>query len=148
MKSDSTLHSLQYSKTKSFLLGVASGKFSEGVEIVRNGGSMISTVVFAGLPFQRKSNDEGIIKGAIAKAAKDERAAQQFMRTIPLSRTVQQAFGRTVRQHLDKGALVILDYRAEKDLREELGLIKFISIEDVKSRLGVFFEGYSNLTDV
>ncbi|MHA2404796.1 MAG: helicase C-terminal domain-containing protein, partial [Candidatus Kariarchaeaceae archaeon] len=89
--------SIRYSKVPLLLMGVAGGKISEGVEIVDKGKSLISMVIFAGLPFTPPSDDRVVVQRAMQRAARDKRAARQFMQAIPLSRKVRQAYGRTIR---------------------------------------------------
>jgi DNA excision repair protein ERCC-2 len=140
--------SIRYSKVPLLLMGVAGGKISEGVEIVDKGKSLISMVIFAGLPFTPPSDDRVVVQRAMQRAARDKRAARQFMQAIPLSRKVRQAYGRTIRAETDRGALVILDFRAEQYLMKELKLLRLTSIGRVTDLLIAFFEGYESLEKI
>ncbi|MHA2171098.1 MAG: helicase C-terminal domain-containing protein [Candidatus Kariarchaeaceae archaeon] len=140
--------SIRYSRAPLLLMGVAGGKISEGIEIVDRGKSLISMVIFAGLPFVPPSDDKVVVQRTMQRAARDKRAARQFMQIIPLSRKVRQAYGRTIRADTDRGALVILDFRAEQYLMKELKLLRLTSMDRVTELLKGFFKGYKALEDI
>ena len=127
------------------VLAIAAGKLAEGVEVVHKGNSLISMVIMAGLPFSPPSKDKAIVMQAMTHAARDKRAAKQFMIQIPLERKVRQAFGRTIRSNQDRGALVILDYRAQDYLKQSLKLTRVRNIEQLKERLNILYEDFPTL---
>jgi len=136
------------SRNPILIVGVSGGKISEGVEIVAKGHSLISLVIFAGLPYVPPSQDQVVIRRALSRAAGDKKAAQAFMQSIPISRAVRQAFGRTVRGSHDRGALVILDFRAEKSLKRELLLTSHDNPRSLLAKLSAFFRGYLDLSNL
>ncbi|MCH8907171.1 MAG: hypothetical protein IH840_08790 [Candidatus Heimdallarchaeota archaeon] len=139
---------IKYQVIPQIFVAVSSGKISEGVEIVVEGISLLSVVIFAGLPIAPPSKDQTIVKRAYMQASHNPRAADEFMRAIPLERAVRQAYGRTIRAMHDKGALVILDYRAEQYLKKLLQLEKYISLKRLNDDLTGFFEGYQTLEEL
>lgn len=127
------------------LVGVSGGKISEGVEFVYKGNSMLSTVVFAGLPYRPVTDDQQLIQNVLASVAADVRTAKQFQQSIPIMRAVKQAFGRTIRSDDDKGALVILDVRAEELLKAEMGLVHYREPRKLVNDMMAFFSRYPRL---
>ncbi|MCH8907898.1 MAG: hypothetical protein IH840_12490 [Candidatus Heimdallarchaeota archaeon] len=136
---------IRYKTIPLVFVAVSSGKISEGVEIVVDGISLLSTVIFAGLPIAPPTKDQTIVRRARMHASQDPRAAQNFMVTIPLERAVKQAYGRTIRAMHDRGALILLDFRAERYLKKILKLKKYRRLKTLKSDLTEFFAGYDNL---
>ena len=67
-----------------------------------------------------------------------------FEQIVPLMQLITQALGRTVRSQNDKGALVLLDYRAEllRGLDREFIITKYTNLELLKSDLHEFFKDY------
>lgn len=139
---------LIYAKQPYVVLAVAAGKLAEGVEVVHKGNSLISMVIMAGLPYSPPTKDKAIIRQAMTHAARDKNAAKQFMVQIPLERKVRQAFGRTIRTEKDRGALVILDYRAQDSLKKSLKLTRVRNLEQLKERLGVLYIDFPKLNEL
>ncbi|MCE7734433.1 MAG: DEAD/DEAH box helicase family protein [Candidatus Heimdallarchaeota archaeon] len=139
---------LIYAKQPYVVLAVAAGKLAEGVEVVHKGNSLISMVIMAGLPFSPPSKDKAIVRQAMTHAARDKKAAQQFMMQIPLERKVKQAFGRTIRTNKDRGALVILDYRAQDYLKKSMKLTRVRNMEQLKGRLNELYVDFPDLRDL
>ncbi|MCE7734913.1 MAG: hypothetical protein GPJ54_08560, partial [Candidatus Heimdallarchaeota archaeon] len=91
------------------------------------------------------TKDKAIIRQAMSHAARDKNAAKQFMMQIPLERKVRQAFGRTIRTNKDRGALVILDYRAQDSLKKSLKLTRVRNLDQLKKRLGELYHDFPTL---
>jgi DNA excision repair protein ERCC-2 len=139
---------LIYAKDPYIVLAMAAGKLVEGVEVVHNGNSLISMVIMAGLPYTPPSKDKAIIKQAMTHAARDKVAANQFLTQIPLERKVRQAFGRTIRTNNDRGALIILDYRAQQSLKKSLKLTRVRNMHQLKERLEILYSEFPSITDL
>jgi len=137
-----------YSTRNIILLGVAGGKISEGVEFVKNGHSMVSTIIFAGLPYRPITRENVFIRNIIAAIAANSEVAKQLEQQIPIVRLVRQAFGRSIRSDQDRGALIILDFRAEDLLKRELGLLHYKQIRNLITDLHQFFKGYDRLENI
>jgi Rad3-related DNA helicase len=137
------------SSDKIILFGVSSGKFSEGIEIVRSGHSLISTLIFVGLPFRKPDQSiDNIIKQVRSKTIGSSEIAKAFDLLIPLLRLIDQAFGRTVRTSVDKGAMIILDYRAESIRSVDKSLRRYSSLERLIRDLNTFFKDYQSINQV
>ena len=138
-------NALKQATTRVVLLTVAGGRLSEGVEVVKDGNSMISMVIVVGLPLSPPSEDKAIIRQALAIASGDRRSASKFMQQIPAARKIRQAFGRTIRNKRDRGAMLILDYRAEEMLKADLKLRKVMDPDDMVAQVTQFFAGYQSI---
>lgn len=141
---------INYSRSRALIFGVAAGKFSEGVELVRNGNSIISLLIFAGLPFKAPDVNSKAINNIRGNILGDKLLAKDMEFIIPLIQTISQAFGRTIRSENDRGALVILDYRAELLRRLDSGfaLSKYNRLKDIINDLDEFFTDYAQLQEV
>ena len=141
---------VNYKKSKVLILGVSSGKFTEGVELVRSGKSLISLLIFAGLPFhnpeESRDNEMKIIRSLIGKYYDSD----QTYRFIPIMQAISQALGRTVRSARDKGALVILDFRAEiiKKKDPQFRLREYWDLNLLQQHVNLFFKEYPTLSEV
>ncbi len=133
---------------KKIIVAVSNGKLSEGVEVVYNKQSLISMTIFAGLPFIPPSKDSLILKKARTMASGSKAAVKQFEQNIPLSMMVQQAFGRSTRTGKDRGAMIILDYRAERYLFKALGLRKYTVKNKLINDINDFYDGYTELANL
>ncbi|MCY3411769.1 MAG: DEAD/DEAH box helicase family protein [Candidatus Heimdallarchaeota archaeon] len=131
---------------KRIIVGISNGKLSEGVEVVFNKQSLISMTIFAGLPFIPPSKDSLVLKKARNLASGNPAAVRQFEQNIPLSMMVQQAFGRSTRTQQDRGALIILDYRAERYLFKAIALRRYISYNSMYRDLERFYQDYADLS--
>ncbi len=135
---------LDQKKEKVIILAISSGKFSEGIQLVKNGRSLLSLLIFAGLPFATPSDDQKFISRLLANVLENPTLALNFEQIVPLMQLITQALGRTVRSQNDKGALVLLDYRAEllRGLDREFIITKYTNLELLKSDLHEFFKDY------
>ncbi|MHA2032710.1 MAG: helicase C-terminal domain-containing protein [Candidatus Kariarchaeaceae archaeon] len=70
------------------------------------------------------------------------------MLQILLERKVKQTFGRTIRSENDRGALVILDYRAQDFLKQPLKLTRVRNIDQLKDRLEALYTDFPSLNDL
>ncbi|MEM4699762.1 MAG: ATP-dependent DNA helicase [Candidatus Nezhaarchaeales archaeon] len=121
------------------LLGVAGGKLSEGVDLTDEGGrGLLSAVIIVGLPYPKK----GQLQGALVKfyRAKFGPLADEYAWEAPCIIALAQAAGRLIRGPEDRGAIIIMDYRASRprfkarlpedwreDMRARRSLAKIIS---------------------
>ena len=132
-----------YKRSKILILAVSSGKLTEGVEIVKNGQSMISLVIFAGLPFYTPEPEAKQVFNIVSKLTKDYRGYGGYG-IIQLAQGLSQAIGRTVRSGNDKGAMIILDFRAQilQDKSLDMKIKGYTSLPMLESHLDSFFDKY------
>ncbi|MGC8583482.1 MAG: ATP-dependent DNA helicase [Thermoproteus sp.] len=96
--------------SKFAVFAVAGGKLAEGVEYVRDGANLLSTVVIAGVPYPERDyyldkRVEDLSPGLGPEAAWN--AVYLYSAVVK----VRQAVGRLFRSPGDRGALVFLDHR-------------------------------------
>ncbi len=141
---------LDRKKTKVLILAISSGKFSEGIQLVHHGRSLLSLLIFAGLPFATPSDDQKFISRLLANVLENPSLALNFEQVVPLMQLITQALGRTVRSQKDKGALVLLDYRAEllRGLDREFTITKYTNLDLLKSELREFFKHYPTIEEL
>ncbi|MDH5402432.1 MAG: DEAD/DEAH box helicase family protein [Candidatus Heimdallarchaeota archaeon] len=137
---------IRYSLESMIIIAVSSGKISEGVEFVKKGQSLLSTVIFCGIPYKPPSDTDQFIINKLSSTANDSMAFQ-FKQRIPVIRAVKQAFGRSIRSVQDKGALILLDFRASS-FHADLELKKFYNIATLCSNLDKFFENYPKIGQI
>ncbi len=151
---NSNLHQVQKQidrkKGKVILVAISSGKFSEGIQLVRNGKSLLSLLIFAGLPFATPSEDQKFVSRLLANVLENPSFVLNFEQIVPLMQLITQALGRTVRSSVDKGALAILDYRAEmfRGLDKNFVITKYTNLENLKNDLSNFFNAYPTIQEV
>lgn len=135
------------SRGESLVLGVAGGKFSEGVEftsVERSEGrrSLIGTIVIAGLPFPRPDL-ETELKKEVYERKLGRGKSFLFLSVLPMINKVMQASGRAVRSSEDRAAVVFLDDRLKflrylpEDTRESIEVVEREEIaEEVRRFVG------------
>ncbi len=131
-------------KGKGIILGVAGGKFSEGVEFTRvesgKRKSLVKAVVIAGLPFP-VPDLEMELKQEIYEKKFGPGKSFLFLSVLPMINRVMQAAGRAVRSEKDKATVVILDDRLEyfryfpEDLKQGLEVVE---LEEVAGEIRRF----------
>ena len=127
------------------ILGNQQGKLFEGVEWTKHKASMVSTVVLAGLGTYAPDGDEVIetwkakLYGKLGSEMRDH-----FLYRFPLHTAAIQGFGRAIRRDADRGALVVLDYRADEFLVGAMHL-KRVDREMLVQKFHGFFMGYPRL---
>jgi len=130
----------QASKGRNIIIhAVAGGKMTEGIEITRNGRSLIVSVVVVGLPFP-EPNDYMDYKYRRILEIFGKRKVWNYSILIPTLIKVKQAFGRTIRSRGDKALLVVLDRRAlHSNIRDflEADFNKIALPSNVFERLGI-----------
>ncbi len=125
------------------IFGVAGGKLSEGVDLtLAEGRGLLSAVVLVGLPYPKRSElHEAQVTYYKAKFGDK---ALEYAVEAPCIVALAQAAGRLIRGPEDRGAVVIMDYRAAKksfksklpqDWREDLRAHRSLDkiIEDLAS---------------
>ncbi len=107
----STLEGLKEycSRKKVLIMAVARGKFSEGIELVEEGKSLISDVVIAGIPFKQYDDYVKDSLGFLRSRINKDRIDRIIMEEVYI--TVRQAIGRSVRNSNDKARIWLLDRR-------------------------------------
>jgi DNA excision repair protein ERCC-2 len=135
-------------KEPALLIGIDGGKIAEGNEWVRFGDSLVSLIIVAGLSYAPPNEHQVIIDRIRSKVAISKEIPKRFHQQIPQLRRIQQALGRTIRRDHDRGALVILDFRAERFLHKELRLRRITRFEVLQTRIQDFFEGYPAIHEV
>ncbi|MCX8205056.1 MAG: hypothetical protein N3H31_05345, partial [Candidatus Nezhaarchaeota archaeon] len=95
------------------LLGVSGGKLSEGVDLTdEEGRGLLSAVIMVGLPYPKKSQlQEALVK---LYRAKFRELADEYAWEAPCIVALAQAAGRLIRGPEDRGAIIIMDYRAAR----------------------------------
>jgi DNA excision repair protein ERCC-2 len=95
------------------LLGVAGGKLSEGVDFTdEEGRGLLSLVVMVGLPYPKRDQLQEALARLYRRQFKD--MADEYAWEAPCLITLAQVAGRLIRGPEDRGAVVIMDYRASK----------------------------------
>ena len=135
-------------KSRSIILGNQRGKILEGNEWVRDVNSLVSTVVFTGLSFNPPREEEEIILNVRTKVLGKKSIAALFDQQIPMIIRAKQALGRCIRGRDDKGAIIILDQRADEFLHYYLGLSRYRKLDQIIFDLEKFFTGYSPLQKI
>lgn len=102
-------------KNKTIVLAVAGGKIVEGIEIKSKSGSMISTVVIAGIPYPEPDIFNSKLKELISIKYSNKSLGWEYAFAIPAAMKIKQAAGRAIRSEKDKAAIVILDKRILTD---------------------------------
>ena len=124
-------------RAKSLVLAAAWGKLIEGIEL-RNGLSLIKSVVIAGLPVPEPSLVNIKREELLTARFLDEEKAWRFTYIIPAVIRVLQAIGRAVRTERDRAFVVILDHRLlEKDAKSlvEIHGYKVRSVDNLRQIL-------------
>ena len=95
---------------KFVVFAVAGGKLAEGVEYVRDGVNLLSTVVIAGVPYPDRDYylDKRVEELSAGLGVETAWNAVYLYNAVV---KVRQAVGRLFRSPKDRGALVFLDYR-------------------------------------
>lgn len=129
---------------KGIILGVAGGKFSEGVEFTRvEEGirkSLVKAVVIAGLPFPAPDSEMELRQKIYDKKFGPGKSFI-FLSVLPMINRVMQAAGRAVRSERDKAGIVIIDDRTEylryfpEDFKQ---CITFVEPEEISGEIRDF----------
>jgi Rad3-related DNA helicase len=138
-------------KFPSIILANQRGKIREGNEWVINGKSIVSTVVFAGLPTYVPSGNktvENIIRSELRKKLGPDSRVNSVQFNIPLITNIIQSYGRSIRNSGDKGALVIIDRRTSAYLHKPLAMRRYRSVNKLITDLGSFFSEYPRLETI
>jgi DNA excision repair protein ERCC-2 len=112
------------------VVAVSHGKLLEGVELVKDGRSLIDVVIVAGIPYPVPDDVYKIRRDRILLRLgilKDSKEAKEFERTYlrhqPALTTVKQAIGRAIRNPEDMAEIFLVDHRFnEIEWRTDLGL--------------------------
>ncbi|MCY3410507.1 MAG: DEAD/DEAH box helicase [Candidatus Heimdallarchaeota archaeon] len=129
------------SDKKLIILANQNGKLMEGNEWVKDGESLVSTVILTGLAMRVPMDTNAIIDHHRARILQDKETAQLFANQIPLAILAEQAFGRTIRSRDQKGALIILDDRVDSYLQRTLWLSRYTSRDELLMEFSSFWEG-------
>ncbi len=101
---------------KLLIMAVAGGKLCEGVEFTKNGRSLLSDIVIAGIPYSPPTSYNKILE---ARVAKKSGLDPKYIRNVKAWILVRQALGRGVRNPEDKCNWWLLDYRFLEDFWKE-----------------------------
>ena len=104
------ISSVKNNQRKAVIIAPARGKISEGVEIVKDDKSLISSVIVAGLPYPPPSRSLNEIIKEYSKFWGREKAIN-YMNYLQGIVTMRQCLGRMIRSDKDIGAWIILDNR-------------------------------------
>ncbi|MDF1541029.1 MAG: helicase C-terminal domain-containing protein, partial [Candidatus Thorarchaeota archaeon] len=94
---------------------VYGGKFSEGVDLVSNGRSLIDMIIGVGIPFSPPTSYQDALQSWYERRF-GEGAGYYYSAVIPSIRKVIQLVGRLRRSPEDWGVVVLLDQRFERQI--------------------------------
>ncbi|MCD6428451.1 MAG: hypothetical protein J7L12_02400, partial [Desulfurococcales archaeon] len=140
------VNSILSSGDKAVIHAVASGKLTEGIELLdETGRSLIKAVVLMGVPYPQPDDYLIDLRRSLSEKLGD-RVATDLTTSVPAAIRVLQAVGRAVRSERDKAFIVLADRRfLSLKLRTFLGL-HYDAIVSSKNRLSElivkFFRGY------
>ena len=106
---DEIIKTINESKEKIIIAGVARGKITEGIEITQDGKSLISDVVLIGVPYPPEDDYMKMFSQKIADKIGGKH--RDFLITIPALIAVKQAIGRAIRSVNDHAEIWLLDKR-------------------------------------
>jgi len=89
---------------------IAGGKLSEGVELVKNGRSLVKAVLIAGIPYPQADDYTKMYFEHLASKVGEE-LSWNYVHRVPAMVKVRQAIGRAIRSENDKAVFILLDYR-------------------------------------
>ena len=124
------------------------GKIMEGIEWVKDGNSLISLVIMAGMATFVPSEEEyvePVIKTSFRERFISKKEINEMIYQYPLYLIAKQAYGRAIRGQGDRAAFILLDSRADKFLARKLHLKWGLSLEKMEIRLTKFFDNYPTL---
>ncbi|MFW9850804.1 MAG: helicase C-terminal domain-containing protein, partial [Candidatus Thorarchaeota archaeon] len=104
-----------YSGPKAVFL-VYGGKFSEGVDLVSNGQSMVDMIIGVGIPFSPPTSYQHALQDWYERRF-GEGAGYFYSSVIPSVRKVVQLVGRLRRSPEDWGVVILLDQRFERHIK-------------------------------
>lgn len=129
------------------VMSVARGKLTEGVELRSNKKTLISAVVFVGLPYPH-SDQITKYKQDYFKKKYGEQQAFFLTVTAPMMRAILQAGGRLIRDRKDYGIIAILDsrykYCKKKFPKDWKDAVKTSNIHWLTKTVANFFEQKQN----
>ena len=99
-------------KKHPLILGVAGGKFAEGIEFTENGHSLISSIIIAGLPFP-PPGVEMSYKQKMYVEEYGKKLTKLFLQTLPMLAKLKQMLGRAKRARHHRAAYIVLDERIQ-----------------------------------
>ena len=115
------------------VLGVAGGKFAEGIEFTENGHSLISSIIIAGLPYP-PPGVEMSYKQKIYTEEYGKKLTHLFLQTLPMLAKLKQMLGRAKRAKHHRAAYIILDERIQHHVPYN-NYPKFVSADRLISEL-------------
>ena len=123
---------------------VYGGKFSEGVELVKDGHSMIDLVIGVGIPFGPPTSYQLALQDWYEKKF-GKGAGYHYSSVVPSIRRVVQLVGRLRRSPEDSGIVLLLDRRFERHIRMfgadiEGDLWPYRSVNEMSQAIGMFTE--------
>jgi DNA excision repair protein ERCC-2 len=129
---------------------VYGGKFSEGIDLVSDGSSMIDLIVGVGIPFSPPTSYQGALQRWYDSRFGDG-SGYYYGSVIPSIRQVAQLVGRLRRSPVDTGVVVLLDNRFIKHLKvfgEEIvsDVWPYRDVEELKLAIGQFVKMQEGLT--
>ncbi len=92
---------------------VYGGKFSEGIDLVKNGDSLVNLIIGVGIPFTPPTSYQQALQGWYEEKF-GEGTGFYYSSVIPSIRKVVQLVGRLRRSPNDWGAVVLLDRRFQR----------------------------------
>ncbi|BCS91412.1 helicase C-terminal domain-containing protein [Metallosphaera javensis (ex Sakai et al. 2022)] len=98
-------------RRKLVIAGVARGKLSEGIELTRDGASIISDVALCGIPYPSFDDYLKLRSEAIYRLT--GQSVREALMEIPALIAVKQAIGRAIRSREDHATVWLLDRRFE-----------------------------------
>jgi hypothetical protein len=92
---------------------VYGGKFSEGIDLVKNGDSLVNLIVGVGIPFTPPNSYQQALQGWYEEQFGEE-TGFYYTSVVPSIRRVVQLVGRLRRSPNDWGAVLLLDRRFQR----------------------------------
>ena len=105
---------------RAVIMAAAWGKLVEGVELVRNGKSLISTIIMAGIPIPEPTLRNRKMLEKLAVKLGSRQKAWNLVYAMPAAYKIVQAIGRGIRSQNDRVSVYILDERGEDLLSDYL----------------------------
>ncbi|MFW9967182.1 MAG: helicase C-terminal domain-containing protein, partial [Candidatus Thorarchaeota archaeon] len=123
---------------------VFGGKFSEGIDLVKGGSSMIDLIIGVGIPFSPPTSYQRALQ-EFYETRFGEGAGYYFGSLVPSIRQVAQVLGRLRRAPEDWGVVVLLDKRFLRHVRvfgDDMiaDIWPFDDVEELKAAISQFIE--------
>jgi DNA excision repair protein ERCC-2 len=126
---------------------VYGGKFSEGIDLVQDGSSMLNLIIGVGIPYSPPTSFQRALQDWYDEKF-GENLGFYYSSVIPSIRRVAQLIGRLQRSPKDWGVVILLDNRFEKHVRVlgnniESSLWPFKEEEEMTTAIRLFIDAHN-----